>query len=65
MDAKTIGCRTITLGLDPIGYLDDTSPGPAGLHIAGWSIDPDTASPIDVHIYVDNAFAQAVNATMS
>ena len=62
---KTIGCRTITMGPDPIGYLDETSPGPAGLHVAGWSIDADTASPIDVHVYVDNAFAQAVNATVS
>jgi hypothetical protein len=62
---KGIGCRAITMGVDPIGNLDVVSPGPAGLHVAGWSIDPDTASSIPVHVYVDNAFATAVIATVS
>jgi hypothetical protein len=53
------------MGIDPIGNVHDVSPGPAGLHVAGWTIDPDTASSIDVHIYVDNAFAQVLTASGS
>jgi hypothetical protein len=60
-----IGCRAMPWGVDPVGYLDDVSPGPAGLHVAGWSIDPDTASPIAVHVYVDNAFSQGPAASVN
>jgi Fibronectin type III domain len=62
---RIIGCHVLTLGLDPTGNLDEVSPGPAGLHVRGWSIDPDTAAPISVHIYVDNAFREAVTASAS
>jgi hypothetical protein len=32
------------------------------LRVSGWAIDPDTAAPIDVHTYVDGAFAGATRA---
>jgi hypothetical protein len=27
--------------------------GADGVHVAGWALDPDTAGPIDVHVYID------------
>lgn len=33
-----------------------------GLYVAGWAIDPDTTSPIAVHVYVDGRFAAALTA---
>ncbi len=40
----------------PFGYLDRAIPSPAGVIIAGWSIDPDTSSPVEVHLYRNNVF---------
>lgn len=49
-----LGCRTVVLGGNPIGFLDVVAPaGPGQLRVAGWTIDPDTARPIDVHVYVN------------
>lgn len=46
----------IVLGGNPIGNLDDiTSDGPGRLRVSGWVIDPDTADPAHVHVYVDGA----------
>jgi hypothetical protein len=39
----------------PVGSLDVAAQTPAGITIAGWTIDPDTTAPIDVDIYVDGA----------
>ncbi len=38
---------------DPIGSLDAAQVGPGSVTVTGWTIDPDTADPIDVHVYVD------------
>ncbi|MGW4466390.1 fibronectin type III domain-containing protein [Micromonospora sp. NPDC004704] len=58
-------CRTFLVSVDPIGSVDEVSPGPAGLRVRGWSIDPDTANPIDVHVYLDGAYVRTVNASGS
>ena len=49
-----IGCRTAQVpGGAPIGSLDVVSGGVGRVAVAGWTIDPDVAAPIDVHVYVD------------
>jgi hypothetical protein len=58
-------CRTFTVALDPIGSVDEVSPGPPGLLVRGWAIDPDTANPIDVHVYLDGTHVRTVNANGS
>jgi hypothetical protein len=60
-----LGCRSIAIRTDPFGYLDAVTPGPIGLHLRGWAIDPDTVAPLVVHIYVDDAFAQGITASDS
>lgn len=59
----TLGCRDVTVvNAEPVGSVDLVAPTPTGASVAGWTIDPDTASPIDVHVYVDGAFATAARA---
>jgi hypothetical protein len=50
----SLGCRTGDVGA-PFGSLDLVAGVPGGLRVAGWAADPDTASPIDVHVYVNGA----------
>ncbi len=60
-----LSCRSVTLTTDPFGSFDlaTMAPvGPGGTRVAGWALDPNTAAPIDLHIYVDGAFAGLVNA---
>ncbi len=63
---STIGCRTVTvLAGNPIGHLDHASAAGGVLTMWGWSIDPDTAAPIDVHVYVDGKFLAVLQADQS
>lgn len=50
-----LGCRSMSLmGGSPIGEYDPLQSGSNGVVTAsGWVFDPDTKSPIPVHIYVD------------
>jgi hypothetical protein len=55
-----LGCRQVTvtavipeLGRVPIGNLDSVQVVSGGVRVTGWAIDPDTAAPITVHVYVD------------
>ncbi|RWZ46364.1 hypothetical protein ELQ90_15040 [Labedella phragmitis] len=52
-------------GPSPDGRLDSVSPAPGGFDAVGWAIDPDTASPIDVHIYVDGKHVSTTKAAES
>jgi spore germination protein YaaH len=48
-----LGCRSVTvLAGNPIGNVDTVLPSGA---MWGWAIDPDTAAPIAVDVYVDGA----------
>jgi stage II sporulation protein D len=38
---------------NPFGALDLVTPGPLRVTAAGWAIDPDTAAPIIVQMYID------------
>lgn len=55
-----LGCKTVDVliptterGRAPIGYLEGVSVDATGVNASGWAIDPDTAQPIQVHVYVD------------
>ncbi len=51
-----VGCRTVTLPSGPpFGHLDSATAVPGGVRVGGWAIDPDTAAPIAVHVYVGTA----------
>jgi len=49
-----LGCRVVTVPTgSPIGYLDAVVGVQGAVRVSGWAIDPDTALPIPVHVYVD------------
>jgi subtilisin family serine protease len=49
-----IGCRSVTVPSgSPFGSIDVMAAGVGSVTVAGWAIDPDTAAPIQVHVYVD------------
>jgi len=52
----TLGCRRVVVGGTPIGFLDSVSRVGNNVTASGWAIDPDTASPVNVHLYVDGVF---------
>ncbi len=52
-----LGCRSITLDANSFGSLDVAQATTGGIRVSGWAIDPDTASAINVHVYVDSSFA--------
>lgn len=49
----------------PFGWLDLAAGGAANVRVGGWAIDPETAAPIDAHVYVDGAFAGGVSAAVA
>jgi hypothetical protein len=51
----SLGCRTIFLFADPGGNVDLATRAPAGIRIAGWALDPNTAAPDAVDVYVGSA----------
>ena len=57
-----IGCQAVTVGADPVGSFDSVSAVTSGASVSGWSLDPDTAASITVHVYVDGFFVTQVTA---
>ena len=53
---------TTLAGLTPFGSVDVARGGPGSVSVSGWVIDPDTAAPVGVHVYVDGRFAGAQTA---
>jgi hypothetical protein len=49
----------------PFGGLDAVLGGGGSVLAAGWTIDPDSAASINVHVYVDGAFKVQAGATAS
>jgi len=41
-----LGCSTVTVGGTPFGMLEGVHGVSGGINVSGWTIDPDTASPI-------------------
>lgn len=55
-----LGCRKVTVGsLDqgraPVGNFESLTVSGASATAMGWALDPDTSSPIAVHLYVNGA----------
>ncbi|MGE3358426.1 MAG: L,D-transpeptidase [Acidimicrobiia bacterium] len=49
-------------GGDPLGFVDTVYQSPDGVVVAGWTVDPDSRDPIDVHLYRDGQFLGAWKA---
>lgn len=60
-----LGCATVSIGGNPIGKITSSVRSNATASIAGWAVDPDTASPISVDAYVDGAFVASVPANLT
>jgi hypothetical protein len=48
-----LGCRNLVVDGSPSGFVDGAVGGSSSIRAQGWAIDSDTASPVDVHVYVD------------
>ena len=52
-----LGVRQLQVGGNPFGNFEDVVVAYGRVAVAGWAIDPDTAGPTDVHVYVDGRLA--------
>src|SRR6185312_4631494 len=53
-----LGCQEVVVpDGSPIGDVVAVTPAIGGANVSGWALDPDSTSPITVHIYVDNSSA--------
>jgi hypothetical protein len=60
----TLGCQDLTRPLTPTGALDEaTRTSPSTATVRGWALDPDTAAPVDIHVYVDGRPAAVATAS--
>lgn len=49
-----LGCRSVVVpGGDPTGIFDVAALPDGRIRLIGWTVDPDTVAPTDVHVYVD------------
>lgn len=62
-----LGCSSISIvNRSPIGGMNAFSSAYSGeVTVEGWTIDPDTASSLDVHVYVDGVGAATTLANVS
>jgi hypothetical protein len=60
-DASVDSCNH--LNCDPVGGFDSVRGGRGNLMVVGWAQDPNTASPLDVHVYIDGAMAGVAKTT--
>lgn len=63
--ASRTGCRTVDVNGTAFGSVDEVSASSAGVRVRGWAIDPNTTSPIAVHVRVDGALVAALTANGS
>jgi hypothetical protein len=59
---REIGCRHVPTTAASFGSFDSTSAAHNGIYVWGWTIDPDTNGPIDVHVYLNGVFVAAASA---
>ena len=52
---RQLGCKPFDRPDAPFGMLDGLTFAPGGIRVSGWALDPDTAAPIEVHVYVGAA----------
>jgi hypothetical protein len=62
---RLLGCKMVTVPIgNPVGFIDGASIVNGSVNLSGWAIDPDTALPDTVHIYV-NGYGFAISANQS
>jgi hypothetical protein len=55
-DNTMLGCRTVTVSsYAPVGDFTTATGVDKAVSVSGWAVDPDTKSPIPVHIYIDSS----------
>ncbi len=59
-----LGCRTFNTPSNPRGNYESLTASTGGAIASGWALDPNTADPIDVQIYVDGAYALTARAEL-
>jgi hypothetical protein len=62
---KVIGSKMVVVGGHPYGSLDTAVGQAGGVRVGGWAIDPDTAGPAKVHVYVDGQFRGEFTADLA
>jgi hypothetical protein len=62
---RILGCRTIDARRTPFGSFDGLDVANNGIRVRGWAIDPDVATPIQLHLYLDGRFDRVVTASSS
>lgn len=61
-----LGCRSVTVVAgNPVGGVAVAQRIWAGVRVAGWALDPDTAEPIQLHVYINGVFQAAPVASTS
>lgn len=58
-----LGCRSADVQVNPTGAVDSMARSGNTIRVAGWAIDPDVASSIGVHVYVDGRFVTSTTAS--
>ena len=58
-----LGCASASRLSNPFGSHDPTALVPGGVRTSGWAIDPDSAAPVPIHLYVDGRFGGALSAS--
>jgi len=52
---RQLGCVPVAVSGTAFGSFDRAVAIPGGIRVSGWALDPDTATPIPVHVYVGPA----------
>jgi hypothetical protein len=59
----SLGCNSVVVtNARPLGSLDRTTAAPGSVVVSGWALDPDTTSPINVHVFIDGKLVQGIRA---
>lgn len=59
-----VGCTTLTTpGSNPVGNMSPVVAVPGGAQVRGWTLDPDSANALRVHLYVNGSFAADLPAS--
>jgi hypothetical protein len=59
---RQLGCKTVNVAVNPFGSLDVVRTRSNDVRVSGWAIDPNTAGPITVHLYVQNGAVYTARA---
>jgi hypothetical protein len=59
---RLLACRSVTVSTRAIGNVDVAETAPGGIRVAGWALDPETAEPLAIHVYIDGALAGVTRA---